>query len=115
MMPDLFSRMIFELIQNLTGQSNPYSYSEELRRQKVIAERLQSDPAMLYSIPGIGGMFRNFANAQDYAQMQKDFEKNVGREIKYKSIRGYDSMAASSISSGFGGMTNVPSKLSRWF
>lgn len=67
-----------------------------------------------YQIPYLGSYLVNYNKAQDFANMQADFNKNVGRSILYPYARGYyggyatsTASASSNLMSGIGAIAGA--------
>lgn len=58
---------------------------------------INSKPYERYALPLVGSTFRNVDQYADYQKMYNDYMRNVGRKIKYPSIRDFRSNAYSSL------------------
>lgn len=54
-------------------------------------------PHERYALPLVGSTYRNVDQYADYQKMYNDYMRNVGRKIKYPSIRDFRSNAYSSL------------------
>ena len=62
----------------------------------------EMDPFDRYALPIVGSSFRNVDQYADYQRMYSDYMRNVGKTIKYPSIRDYRANAGNSLSAAIG-------------
>lgn len=67
-----------------------------------------------YALPYLGRTFRGIDQYADYQRMYADYMRNVGREIKYPSIRDYRAAGGSALGDATTHMTNIGLKTARW-
>lgn len=67
-----------------------------------------------YALPYLGRTFRGLDQYADYQKMYADYMRNVGREIKYPSIRDYRSLGGSALGDVTTHAANVGLKTTRW-
>lgn len=73
------------------------------------------NPHDRYALPFIGSTFRGIDQYADYNKMYADYMRNVGRKIKYPSIRDPRANAGTSFSNAVTSGLNFGAKTFRWF
>lgn len=68
-----------------------------------------------YKLPFVGSSFRGIDQYADYNKMYADYMRNVGRKIKYPSVRDPRANASTSFSSALSGGISTGLKTFRWF
>lgn len=64
-----------------------------------------AEPWQRYQLPFVGNTYKSMDQLADTQKMYSDYMRNVGREIKYPSIRDFRSNSSSLGNSVFGGVS----------
>lgn len=72
-------------------------------------------PYERYRLPFVGSTFRGIDQYADYNKMYADYMRNVGRKIKYPSIRDPRANAGTSFSNAVTPGVKMLGKTFRWF
>ena len=80
----------------------------------LVVNKIAGMPAYdRYALPIVGRTARSIDQYADYQRMYADYMRNVGREIKYPSIRDYRSLGGSTLGDATSHLVNIGLKTSR--